>query len=595
MRRLARVALLAAVFAVAAGCTDSGPAPLDGPPTSDDSTSQSPVKGGNDLAPTLSGAAPAMPGARPGGTLTVWAGEADHPFTPSLDPSDTYYTSTIAIESGLLIRSLTQLVYDRQSGTMVLIPDLATDTGTPNADFTTWQFTLRNGIRFDNGRPVTARDVAFGIKRSFDRTAFPESPPYAAAYFLGGDTYQGPYRSPGVFRGVRVSGNLITLRMSRPFPDLPYYAAFPEMSPIPPGRASDPATYKHRPWATGPYQISSYSPGRSLVLDRNPYWDPGTDPGRHQYVHRFVFDFTHPVDHDAVRSLVTGPPPGPASLVAVDLGASEYRYLKSNAPSRLLLGPNPCTSIFYPDNRKIRQVAVRRALAYAFPYREAWRILGLIPGATAHAAGTALPPGLQGTAATNPIPGHRPGSTDPARARALLEAAGSLGFLVRYPYAADVAQQVQLKDAVVGAFTRAGFRVRAVRSTSALWADDILRNPAAPVNVRMVGWCADWPSASGWLQQTLTTHDPAAPEFLSGNFEYYSKPAVDARIAVIRRLPIHAQQAAAQALVSSIERRDLPMFPLRYFWTAMARGTRVHGVAIDSMLGVPTYKDVWIR
>ena len=30
---------------------------------------------------------------------------------------------------------------------MVLIPDLATDLGTPNEDFTEWTFTLREGLK----------------------------------------------------------------------------------------------------------------------------------------------------------------------------------------------------------------------------------------------------------------------------------------------------------------------------------------------------------------------------------------------------------------------------------------------------------------
>ena len=89
-----------------------------------------------------------------------------------------------------MTRSLTQYVYD--DGQMVLIPDLATDLGTPNDDYTEWTFTIRSGVKYENGTEVTPEDIAFGIDRSFDRTTFPEGATYSNDYFLNGDTYEGP-------------------------------------------------------------------------------------------------------------------------------------------------------------------------------------------------------------------------------------------------------------------------------------------------------------------------------------------------------------------------------------------------------------------
>lgn len=60
---------------------------------------------------------------------------------------------------------------------MVLVPDLATDLGRHNANFTSWTFTLRPGVMFSNGRPVTPQDIAYGIERSFDREMFPSGAP----------------------------------------------------------------------------------------------------------------------------------------------------------------------------------------------------------------------------------------------------------------------------------------------------------------------------------------------------------------------------------------------------------------------------------
>ncbi len=85
---------------------------------------------------------------------------------------------------------------------MVLVPDLATDLGTPNEDFTEWTFTIREGVKYENGQEVTAEDIAYGIKRSFDRETFPEGAAYSNDYFLDGDTYKGPYKTGEDYKGV---------------------------------------------------------------------------------------------------------------------------------------------------------------------------------------------------------------------------------------------------------------------------------------------------------------------------------------------------------------------------------------------------------
>ena len=52
------------------------------------------------------------------------------------------------------------------------VPVLA-DSFTPNDDFTEWTFTIRDDATWEDGQPVTAEEVAFGICRSLDSDAFP--------------------------------------------------------------------------------------------------------------------------------------------------------------------------------------------------------------------------------------------------------------------------------------------------------------------------------------------------------------------------------------------------------------------------------------
>src|SRR5919107_6055322 len=188
-------------------------------------------------------------------------------LTTTLDPTEAYYTDSGSLLTNLVTRSLTQYSYDEKTKNMVLVPDLATDLGTPNDDFTEWKFTIRDGVKYENGDPVTMEDIGFGIDRSFDRTTFPTGPAYSNQYFLNGDTFQGPYtdKKTKTCGCYTIEGNTITIKMASPFPDMPYWGAFPAMSPIP-KNGSDPQEYRRHPLATGPYMFDQYTPAKSLTL-----------------------------------------------------------------------------------------------------------------------------------------------------------------------------------------------------------------------------------------------------------------------------------------------------------------------------------------
>ena len=177
---------------------------------------------------------------------------------------------------------------------MVLIPDLATDLGTPNDDFTTWTFTLRAGIKYENGKPVTAEDIAFGIERSFDRTTFPDGADLQQRVLPGRRHLQGPLQVDGeTTTASRSAADTITIKMAQPFPDMPYWACVPGHRPDPArqGAATRRSTSctRGRPVRTcSSRQLHAW---KSLTLVKNPNWDPNTDPGRHQYVDEFDFNF----------------------------------------------------------------------------------------------------------------------------------------------------------------------------------------------------------------------------------------------------------------------------------------------------------------
>ncbi|MFC9454149.1 ABC transporter substrate-binding protein [Streptomyces sp. NPDC056983] len=51
---------------------------------------------------------------------------------------------------------------------MKVHPDLATDLGTPSDNAKTWKFTLKDGLKFEDGTPIDSEVVKFGIERAWD-------------------------------------------------------------------------------------------------------------------------------------------------------------------------------------------------------------------------------------------------------------------------------------------------------------------------------------------------------------------------------------------------------------------------------------------
>jgi hypothetical protein len=342
------VATAAALVTLAACGGGSGNSNSSGDPTLKEGGNAGSFKNAEAKAPV------AVPSdASQGGTLTVLTS-----VVPStLDPTQAYFTDSTAILSDLVLRSLTQYAYDEKSNDMQLIPDMATDLGKPSADNKEWTFTLRDGLKYEDGTPVKAEDVAYAVKRSFAIAELPDGPTYQTTFFLDGDKYKGPFKDKGQYKGVEVKGNDITIKMRRPFTDMDYYASFPAFTAIPQAK-DNPETYGKKPLATGPYKFSDYKPGSELKLVKNDQWDPASDPGRIQAVDGWDFKFGQ--DTAKLENIIINDQGSAQTTLTYDnVSASSYRQIASEK-DRLVTGTQPCTFMWFLDMTKIKELEVRR-------------------------------------------------------------------------------------------------------------------------------------------------------------------------------------------------------------------------------------------
>ena len=92
------------------------------------------------------------------------------------------------------------------------VPDLATDTGQSNEDATEWTFTLKDGVKWQDGKPITCEDLKYGVSRTFATDVITGGPNYILGFLdvpkdakTGLPVYNGPYTgdAPGRLRQGR--------------------------------------------------------------------------------------------------------------------------------------------------------------------------------------------------------------------------------------------------------------------------------------------------------------------------------------------------------------------------------------------------------
>ena len=176
-----------------------------------------------------------------GGTLTI----AINSDVDGLDPH-----RTVALPTFDVIKSLYDTLVDVDH-TGTLVPALAT-TWETSEDGLRWTFKLRQGVKFHNGRPMTAGDVAF----SFQRLQGEESP--RAKDYADIDHIETPDDHTVIF---------VLKKKSPPF--LSNLAV--GWAAIVPAETAD--TLRDQPVGTGPFEFVEWVPDSHITLKRfDGYW-----------------------------------------------------------------------------------------------------------------------------------------------------------------------------------------------------------------------------------------------------------------------------------------------------------------------------------
>jgi ABC-type transport system substrate-binding protein len=535
-----------------------------------------------------------------GGTLTM-LGQSD---IFNLDTVSAYYTVSSMLER-MFTRQL--FSYGDPTGSATpppVVPDVATQIPTTaNGGISdggkTITIHIRQGVKWNTSpaRQVTAGDFV----REFKMLCNPASPVGAPGYFtatiVGMASYcdgfakvapQAPaiakyvssHNLPGV---VATSDSTLTFHLLSSTPDFPYILTMGFCSARPAEYMKyvpDSAPFRQHTLSDGPYEITSYTAGKSFTLDRNPAWSASSDPLRHAYVNKITV--TEGLTSDNVQQQLVA---GTGDMEwDVTPPAQDLPQLISTHDSGLVIGPTAtgAASISLGTYLTLNQYAgpmknklVREAVAYAVNKNAIVQILGgkAIGSITSQLV---LPGNVGYIPNYNPFPDNN-GAGDPAKAKKLLAQAHQTGVTVKLLYSTTdpmprVAQSLQ------SSLDAAGFHVQLVSATQSDFYGKYLESPPTAKrdvwDIAPPGWIPDWFGNNGrsTIVPLLTQPGPG-----SNDFDGYTSPVVEKYIKDALSAPSTSVATTNWQKADDAAMKDVAVLPVNVQKWPIFHSSAVHG------------------
>lgn len=261
---------------------------------------------GNAKAPGFNAAVNKVANAsdKKGGTLKfIGTQDAD-----SWDPQRGYYGFMWDF-ARYYTRQLVSFTPEPGLGSTTLKPDLASGLAKVSDGGKTYTYTLKDGLKWEDGSPLTSKDIKYGIERIWAQDVISGGPIYLQQVLDPKGEYKGPYKDTSPDKlGLKAietpDDKTITFHLATPNSDFEQMLAMPSGSPVPAAKDTG-AKYGLKPFSSGPYKFESYTPNKSMVLVRNTNWSASTDDLRKALPDKITVTLTTNAD-DMDKRLING-------------------------------------------------------------------------------------------------------------------------------------------------------------------------------------------------------------------------------------------------------------------------------------------------
>ena len=434
----------------------------------------------------------------------------------STDPGNTYYAFNWDF-SRLYARPL--LTYKAAPGKagLQLVPDLATGLGKVSDNGLTWTYTIRSGLKFEDGSPITTKDVKYAIERStaYSPDVLPNGPTYFKQY-LADPSYPGAYKDKtpdkmGLTSIDTPNDTTIVFHLSQPFAEFDYLVTMPQTAPVPPSAdtgSKGGANYQNHPVSSGPYMFKSFNPNTGFTLVKNPNWSAATDPIDKQLVDEI--DVAYNVQAADIDSrLLNG-------SLDIDLDgtgvqtAGRARILGSN--SLKARADNPTTGFLDyaaldQQVKPLDNVNCRKAILDAVDHVTQQTAYGG-PIGGGDIATTMLPPNDSGYQKADIYNFAKNPHGNIAAAKQDLQRCGQPnGFSINIAARGDRPKEVSAAQGLQEALAKVGIKAQVSQFQSGQYYTNFAGVPSYMkshnIGIALTGWGADWPSGFGFLAQVV--------------------------------------------------------------------------------------------
>ncbi len=469
-----------------------------------------------------------------GGTLNLAAGgDCD-----SWDPANTYYAWCWNMQR-LFTRTLVGYSSVPGANNVAIEPDLATGLGEHNATFTQWTYHLKD-VKWENGQPVTSKEVKYGLERVFATDVFSNGP---SSYYLcllskcdssGTPAYPGPYKDKtgGLTSIATPDDKTVVFTLNTSTPDFDYLMTLPASAPVPLTENGSYTGIKYtlHPLSDGPFKVDTYTPEQKITFVKNPQWDQSTDKIRTPKVDKIVLTMNTNLD-DNDKQLQAGQidaeADGPVQK-AFQSQIAQSADLKKNADDPVT-GFTRYFAVF-PSVKPLDNVHCRRAIFYAINKSDLQLARGgAYGGDIANTMAPPVVPGFDSSANAYPVGSDNTG--DLTKAKDELKQCGQPnGFSIKEAYV-NTGKGPDVFTASQQALARVGIKLTASTHVQSGYYGGYIGKPATVVSngigMAQAGWGADYPTGGGFWTSIAASYAPPG----GGNYTQLKDPKVDALLA----------------------------------------------------------------
>lgn len=412
---------------------------------------------------------------------------------------------------------------------------------------TTWEFKLRQGVKFHDGSPFTAEDVAFTMQRAGN---VPDSP-----------SSFGIYTKP--IKEVKiVDPHTVHFITEDPYPLMPNDVSTVRIVSKKHGEGAATSDYNSGKAAigAGPYKLASFTPGQAIVLEVNPnYW--GEKPAFDKVTFR-------PITNAASRvaALLSGDVDLVDGVPTADIAQlkTNENVVISNAVSNRVIylhidsDRDVTPHVTGKDGKEIKNpfkdVRVRRAISMAIN-RQA--IVDRVMEGVAIPAGQLLPKGFFGVSPNIQVPTYNPQGAK----KLLAEAGYPDGFKLTIHGPNDrYINDAQIVQAVAQMLSRIGIEAAVDTMPRSTF---FSRASKLEFSLLLVGWGSGTGEASSPLKSLLATYDKTKGMGASNRGRYSNKEFDETLAKALATVDDAGREKLLQK-ATEIAMSDVGLIPLHY-------------------------------